>query len=101
MDNDVKKAVEETAKEVVGAQTEHPKKKKKLGGLALYLLGSAVVTAGMAAVMPKVMDKVGQKIYTENLKKQGADDDWEQAIRNRHQAKTEAGKEAEEEKENV
>ena len=52
MGNDVKKIMEETTKEIVEAQTEHPKKKKKLGGFALYLLGSAVVTVGMAAVMP-------------------------------------------------
>ncbi len=42
MGNDVKKIMEETTKEIVEAQTEHPKKKKKLGGFALYLLGSAV-----------------------------------------------------------
>ena len=58
MGNDVKKIMEETTKEIVEAQTEHPKKKKKLGGFALYLLGSAVVTVGMAAVMPKMMDKM-------------------------------------------
>jgi len=49
----------------------------------------------MAAVMPKVMGKVGQKIYTESLKKQG-DDDWTQEILNRRQAEAEA----EEEKKN-
>lgn len=45
--------------------------------------------------MPKVMGKVGQKIYTESLKKQG-DDDWAQEILNRRQAEAEA----EEEKKN-
>jgi hypothetical protein len=101
MGNDVKKIMEETTKEIVEAQTEHPKKKKKLGGFALYLLGSAVVTVGMAAVMPKMMDKMGRKIYTESLKKQSVDDDWEQRIRNRHQEKTATVNKAEEEKENV
>lgn len=101
MDNDVKKIVEETTKEIVEAQEAHPKKKKKLGGLVLYLLGSAVATVGMAAVMPKVMDKMGRKIYTESLKKQGINDDWEQTIRNRHQEKTATVNESEEEKENV
>ena len=71
------------------------KKKKKAKSVALYLLGSAAVTVGMAAVMPKVMGKVGQKIYTESLKKQG-DDDWTQEILNRRQAEAEA----EEEKKN-
>ena len=99
MGNDVKKIMEETTKEIVEAQTEHPKKKKKLGGFALYLLGSAVVTVGMAAVMPKMMDKMGRKIYTESLKKQSVDDDWEQRIRNRHQEKTATVNKAEEEKE--
>lgn len=100
MENDAKKIIEETTEKIVKAQTEHPEKKKKLGGLALYLLGSAVVTVGMAAVMPKVMDKVGQKIYLESLKKQSANDDWEQMIRNRHQEKTATANEAEEKKEN-
>lgn len=95
MENDAKKIIEETTEKIVKAQTEHPEKKKKLGGLALYLLGSAVVTVGMAAVMPKVMGKVGRKIYTESLKKQG-DDDWTQEILNRRQAEAEA----EEEKKN-
>ena len=71
------------------------KKKKKAKSVALYLLGSAAVTVGMAAVMPKGMGKVGQKIYTESLKKQG-DDDWTQEILNRRQAEAEA----EEEKKN-
>lgn len=102
MENDAKKIVEETTEEIVKAQTEHPEKKKKLGGLALYLLGSAVVTVGMAAVMPKVMGKVGQKIYLESLKKRSANDDWEQMIRNRHQEKTATAtvNETEEKKEN-
>lgn len=33
MGNDVKKIMEETTKEIVEAQTEHPKKKKKTGWL--------------------------------------------------------------------
>lgn len=51
--------------------------------------------------MPKMMDKMGRKIYTESLKKQSVDDDWEQRIRNRHQEKTATVNKAEEEKENV
>ena len=95
MDKDKKKFRKKQQKN----QGEHklliPQKKKKAKSVALYLLGSAAVTVGMAAVMPKGMGKVGQKIYTESLKKQG-DDDWTQEILNRRQAEAEA----EEEKKN-
>lgn len=95
MDKDKKKFWKKQQK----TQGEHklliPQKKKKAKGVALYLVGSAAVTVGMAAVMPKVMSKVGRKIYTESLKKQG-DDDWAKEILNRRQAEAEA----EEEKKN-
>ena len=91
MDTDMKKIVEETVKEMVEktnkTQTE-PKKKKKMNGLAMYLLGSAVVTASMAAVMPKVMNKMGQKIYSASLKKQHTDDEWKQEFLKQMQNKT-------------
>lgn len=101
MGNDVKKSWKRQQRKSWKRRPSILKRRKKLGGFALYLLGSAVVTVGMAAVMPKMMDKMGRKIYTESLKKQSVDDDWEQRIRNRHQEKTATVNKAEEEKENV
>lgn len=88
MDKDKKKSRKKQQKKLCEHKLLIPQKKKKAKGLAMYLVGSAAVTIGMAAVMPKVMGKVGRKIYTASLKKQG--DDWEQEILNRRQAKSEA-----------
>lgn len=101
MDKDKKKFWKKQQKKPGEHKLLIPQKKKKAKSVALYLVGSAAVTVGMAAVMPKVMDKMGRKIYTESLKKQSVDDDWEQRIRNRHQEKTATVNKAEEEKENV
>lgn len=95
MDKDKKKSRKKQQKKLCEHKLLIPQKKKKAKSLAMYLVGSAAVTIGMAAVMPKVMGKVGQKIYTASLKKQG-DEDWAQEILNRRQAEAEA----EEEKKN-
>lgn len=69
-----------------GFRQEHKpsdsKKKKKNSNarVAGYIVGSMVLTAGAAVVIPKLMGKLSRKLYDAEIKKPVIDDDYEPMI---------------------
>jgi hypothetical protein len=69
-----------------GFRQEHKpsdsKKKKKNSNarVAGYIVGSMVLTAGAAVVIPKLMGKLSGKLYDAEIKKPVIDDDYEPMI---------------------
>lgn len=84
MDENTKKFIEDTVKETVddavktAAETQTPKKKKKISGLALYMLGSVVVTAGASFAVPKIMTMLSHRV--DKAEKPVIDEDYEPVI---------------------